>query len=103
MRVFVSVLTASLLMAASASAQTPVSNQDYLQLARCAGLLAGARQDASAFDSALRATQGGRDRSVRNAAAAYRRSAVNQMRRADPSLKARLETEISAQCAAPTA
>lgn len=102
MRAFVSVLTASLLVAASASAQTAVSNEAYLQNARCAGLISGARQDASAFDSALRAQQSGRDRSVRNAAAAHRRSAAEQMRRADDAAKTRLTAEITARCAAPT-
>lgn len=103
MRAFVSVLTASLLVAASASAQTPMSNEAYLQTARCAGLISGAREDASAYDRALRAQQGGRDRSVRNAAAAHRRSADNQMRRADDATRARLTAEVSARCTAPTA
>lgn len=103
MRTFVSALAASLLVAASASAQTTVSDQDYVQMARCAGLIAGARQDAAPYDRAVREASAGRPRSVRNAAGAQRRGAAEQMHRADDALKARLQAEISAKCAAPAA
>ena len=103
MRIFASVLTASLLLAASASAQAPISDEHYVQMARCAGLKAGARQDASIFDAVVRSSSAGRARGVRNAAAAQRRSAAEQMRRADDALKSQLEAEISTRCVSPVA
>jgi len=100
MRIFVTVLTAALITAGGALAAAPkVGDNDYLRMARCAGLAEGSNADASALNAALEQAREGRGRVVRDSGIARRRSAAQQMRGARGDFRAQLQTELSTRCA----
>lgn len=103
MRIFVTVLTTALIAAGGAMAAAPkVSDNDYLRMARCAGLTEGARGDATALNAALDQAHEGRSRVVRDSGIARRRSAAQQMQGARGDFRTQLETEMSTRCAVTT-
>jgi hypothetical protein len=103
MRLFVAVLTAGLIAASGVSASERLEDQDYLRLARCAGLTEGSGGDASAIEAVLRGANRGRAMGVRDRAATRRGIALREMRGARGEDRARLESELGARCALPAA
>ncbi|HZV85113.1 MAG TPA: hypothetical protein VFF48_09020 [Brevundimonas sp.] len=103
MRIFVAALTAGLIAASGVSAGERLEDRDYLRLARCAGLTAGAGGDASAIDAVLRTANRGRAMGTRDRANVRRSAALHEMRGARGEERARLEGELSARCALPAA
>lgn len=100
MRIFVAVLTTALIAAGGAmAAPSRVSDNDYLRMARCAGLTEGSNADVSALNTALDQAREGRGRVVRDSGIARRRSAAQQMRGARGDFRAQLQTELSTRCA----
>jgi len=103
MRIFVTVLTIALIAASGAMAAAPrVSDNDYLRMARCAGLTEGSHGDAAALNAALEQAREGRGRLVRDSGIARRRSAMQQMQGARGDFRAQLQTELSTRCAVVT-
>jgi hypothetical protein len=100
MRLLASTLALALTVAgASSAATTRVSDAQYLQLARCAGLVEGSGADASAIEATLRDNRSRREDYIRARARSNRTDAAADFRRASGAERERLEAEKAA-CAA---
>lgn len=77
-----------------------LTDGQYIQLARCAGLAQGLNQDGTALNNALRQAHRGREGVTRDLADEAKRNGANEARRANPVSRAALETELSSRCTA---
>lgn len=96
-----SLLAAFAALALSTDAASAVSDRDYIQLARCSGLAAGAGQDASVFDARM-GERSAKPIPLRRQADQARNQAQLMMRRGDAAARATLTTELTGRCAALT-
>lgn len=77
-----------------------LTDSQYIQLARCAGLAQGLNQDGTALNNALRQAHRNREGVTRDLADEAKRNGVNEARRANSVSRAALETEFSGRCTA---
>lgn len=87
---------AALAGAAQAQSSGRLSDGQYLELARCAGLADGAGQSVESVDQALRAARRGRADHVREQAINARSQAASEFRRASGEQAAALNAELAA-------
>lgn len=85
----------------STDAASAATDRDYIQLARCSGLAAGAGQDASVFDARM-GDRNAKPIQVRRQADQARNQARLMMRRGDEAARATLQAELTGRCAALT-
>lgn len=85
----------------STDAASAASDRDYIQLARCSGLAAGAGQDAKAFDARM-GDRDARSMQIRRQADQARSQAQLMMRRGNETARATLQAELTGRCAALT-
>lgn len=100
MRLLITICVTALAAAGSVQASQRMTNVQYVQTGRCAGLAAGGGQDATAFDTALRDNRSGRHGGTLASAQSARREAQREIRRADGETRERLAAELSQACAA---
>lgn len=100
MRKFTAVMIAAAaagFTATAATAQTRLSDTQFIKAARCAGL---AGEDAARFDELLKANKRGRADFVLTKASDAKASAVRQIRKADgEGAKAEIAAELAGVCA----
>lgn len=85
----------------STDAAAAAADRDYVQLARCSGLAAGAGQDAAVFETRM-GDRGAKSIQVRRQADQARSQAQLMMRRGDETARAALQSELTGRCAALT-
>lgn len=90
----------ALLAAGTAQANNRLSNGDYAQLGRCAGLAAASGQDADPFNDRLQAERANRHGQALLGAQNARRNAQKEFRSANAESRERLTQELSGACAA---
>lgn len=85
----------------STDAASAAADRDYIQLARCSGLAAGAGQDAAVFESRM-GDRNAKSMQVRRQADQARDQARLMMRRGDEAARTPLQAELTGRCAALT-
>lgn len=85
----------------STDAASAAEAREYVQLARCAGLAAGAGQDASVFEARM-GDRNAKPIQVRRQADQARGQAQLMMRRSNDAARAPLQAELTGRCAALT-
>ena len=85
----------------STDAASAAADRDYVQLARCSGLAAGAGQDAAVFEARM-GDRNAKSIQIRRQADQARGQAQLMMRRADDAARAPLQAELTGRCAALT-
>ncbi|WP_333591376.1 hypothetical protein [Brevundimonas sp.] len=88
-------------LALSTDAASVATDRDYVQLARCSGLAAGAGQDASVFEARM-GDRAAKPIQLRRQADQARDQARLMMRRGDETARAPLHAELTGRCAALT-
>lgn len=97
---FLSIALAAAAAGTSVSASERLSDQDYLQLARCIGWTQGADEDAAPLQEKLREATRGRTGAIRDRANTRRRDASVQMRMSKDEARVALQAERTKRCAA---
>ncbi|MDO1558153.1 hypothetical protein Q0812_01750 [Brevundimonas sp. 2R-24] len=92
----IAAVSAAALTAAAAGAAERITDVEYLQAARCAGLAQAAGGDASFFETKMRQNRQGRSDYVRAQARTGRDQARSDFRAASGEARAQLEAEIRA-------
>ena len=95
------IMLAAIAGASAASAQPKVSDSQFLQASRCAGLASSANLGGAAagIDGWLKANSDGRPEFVTERAAQMRRTALSQGNRAKGLEKQQLSSELESACA----
>ena len=97
MRLLVLAAAAAVALAGAAQAQTArLSDNQYVALARCAGLAEGSSVEAPTLQTKLRAERRGRANHIRDQAVSARQSAMAEIRAASGDEAARLAAERDA-------
>ncbi len=104
MRAFVAAAVASLIAGASAISApahaAPISDRDYIQLTRCAGLTAGADEDAAPLLDAIKKANRRQAQLIQDRGRSARRDASVQMRMSSGETRERLQAERTSRCPA---
>jgi len=104
MRAFVAVAVASLIAGASAISApahaAPISDRDYIQLTRCAGLTAGAGEDAAPLLAAIKKANRSQSQPVQDRGRTARRDASVEMRSSTNESREHLHAERTSRCPA---
>ena len=85
----------------STDAASAAAARDYVQLARCSGLAAGAGQDASIYEARM-GDRAAKPIQLRRQADQARDQARLMMRRGDEASRTALQAELTGRCAALT-
>ena len=100
MRLLLAATIAAVTLVGPVQAADRMTDAQYTQMGRCAGLAAAAGQDATPMTQALRDDRAGRRGTVLSRAQSNRQNARLEFQRANAEGRARLTAELAQGCAA---